>query len=62
MRRGFSIALDDCGTGDSSLSILPFFPEKKLKIDKSFVQHITTSCLRRRLAALTAADVLPSLL
>ena len=39
---GVRIAIDDYGTGYASLSYLKHLPADELKIDRAFVQHLTT--------------------
>ena len=39
---GVSIAFDDFGTGYASLSCLTSYPLSRIKIDRSFVQNVTS--------------------
>lgn len=52
--RGFSLAMDDFGTGQSSLWCLHNFPLDVLKIDRSFVRHME---LRREFTAVMQAII-----
>jgi diguanylate cyclase (GGDEF)-like protein/PAS domain S-box-containing protein len=49
--RGTQIALDDFGTGYASLAYLRQYPVDVIKIDRSFITHLTTSDYDHRLVA-----------
>jgi diguanylate cyclase (GGDEF)-like protein/PAS domain S-box-containing protein len=49
--RGVHLALDDFGTGYASLTYLRQFPVDLIKIDRSFVTHLTTNDNDRRIVA-----------
>lgn len=48
-KEGFSLAVDDYGTGHSSISYLHYFPFNCLKIDKLFIQAIGTKAVTETL-------------
>lgn len=45
--RGFAVAIDDFGSGQSSMAYLLRYPSQFLKVDRDFVRHITTSDTHR---------------
>jgi diguanylate cyclase len=49
-RHGVRLALDDFGTGQSSLGLLRTCPVNVIKLDKSFVDEVTTSDQRAAVA------------
>jgi EAL domain-containing protein (putative c-di-GMP-specific phosphodiesterase class I) len=53
-RAGFRIALDDFGTGYSSLSYLRQYEVDKIKIDRSFTQHLGHAADEDSAAIITA--------
>jgi diguanylate cyclase (GGDEF)-like protein len=55
---GVSVAIDDVGTGYSSLALLHKLPAQRIKIDRSFVQRITEDSASRSVveAVLLLAD------
>jgi EAL domain-containing protein (putative c-di-GMP-specific phosphodiesterase class I) len=58
--RGTQIALDDFGTGYASLAYLRQYPVDVIKIDRSFITHLTTHDYDHRLVAgiIALADAL----
>ena len=46
---GIQISLDDFGTGYSSLNMLRHLPLDEIKIDKSFIDHVTTDATSLRM-------------
>lgn len=48
---GYSLAVDDFGTGHASISYLQHFPFNYLKIDKLFIQAIGTKAITESLNA-----------
>lgn len=57
---GVKLSMDDFGTGYSSLSLLKQLPIDELKIDKSFIDTITT-CNEDRLMVLNIIDIAQNL-
>ncbi|MCK7458248.1 bifunctional diguanylate cyclase/phosphodiesterase [Idiomarina aminovorans] len=52
-RFGFSISIDDYGTGHSSLAQLRRLPVKELKIDRAFVQHLSEDSMDKSIVRST---------
>lgn len=48
-KKGFSLAIDDYGTGHASISYLQYFPFNYLKIDKLFIHAIGTKAITESL-------------
>jgi sensor c-di-GMP phosphodiesterase-like protein len=48
-KKGFSLAVDDYGTGHASISYLQYFPFNYLKIDKLFIHAIGTKAITESL-------------
>lgn len=46
---GYSLAIDDYGTGHSSISYLQYYPFNYLKIDKLFIHSIGTKAITESL-------------
>lgn len=46
---GYSLAIDDYGTGHSSISYLQYYPFNFIKIDKIFIQAIGTKAITETL-------------
>ncbi|RUO68885.1 EAL domain-containing protein [Idiomarina ramblicola] len=52
-RIGFSISIDDYGTGHSSLAQLRRLPVEELKVDRAFVQHLSEDSMDKSIVRST---------